>query len=63
MNRERISIELFEHEPMLKRVWENYKKIGEQFSRQTQIITINGDKEVPSVFESIKKNVRQYWQI
>jgi len=57
MSRERISVELFEREAMLKRVWQNYKKIAARFDGKTKIVIVDGDRAIGEIFESIKKIV------
>ena len=47
----RFSIELFEKEEVLEKVWQNYEKLSKEFEN---VYIINGELSPKKVFEQIK---------
>ncbi|MCK4781705.1 dTMP kinase [Candidatus Parcubacteria bacterium] len=52
IEKNRFSIELFEKQKILEKVWQNYEKLSKEFKN---IYIINGEQSPENVFEQIKK--------
>ncbi len=50
---------LFEEKEILKKVYENYKKVLKEFEKTTKIFIINGERSIEEVFSEIKKIVQK----
>lgn len=50
----RLSVELFENEDKLQKVWENYESLSKKYPN---IIVIDGEKPEEEVFENIKAEI------
>lgn len=50
----RLSVELFEHEDKLQKVWNNYERLSKKYPN---IVVIDGEKVEEGVFEDIKKEI------
>ncbi|RLC38087.1 MAG: dTMP kinase [Candidatus Nealsonbacteria bacterium] len=48
---------LFEEKEILKKVYENYKKVLKEFEKTTKIFIINGERSIEEVFEDVKSRI------
>jgi len=52
---DRFSVELFEKEEALARVWENYEELAKKFDN---VYIVDGEKPIEEIFEELKSLVR-----
>ncbi|KPJ56581.1 hypothetical protein AMJ49_04510 [Parcubacteria bacterium DG_74_2] len=57
IKKNRFSIELFEREKVLEKVWQNYEKLSKEFEN---IHIINGEQSPEKVFKQVKKIYEKY---
>ncbi len=58
IKKDRFEITLFENEKILKKVWENYEKIAQNF-KNLNVFVVDGEKEIKTVFAQIKRIVEK----